>query len=195
MKPETKEKIKLTVREILLSFCDGIATFEEIVGYKWQKREIQKYWDWREFDKERYYHSLWQLEKQGYIKRYKDSKKNLIELTKIGQAKAVRYAIKDWQIEKPKIWDKKWRIIIFDIPNDKKILREIVRQRLKYWGFHQLQESVFVYPFDCNTEISALKYTYNLGRYVQYLVVESIETELDLVDLFYQQGILPKKFL
>lgn len=191
MKPETKEKIKLTVREILLSFCDGIATFEEIVGYEWQRREIQKYWDWRDLDKERFYHSLWQLEKQGYIKRYKGGKKNLIKLTKIGQEKAMRYVIKDWQIEKPKIWDKKWRIVIFDIPNDKKILREIVRQRLKYWGFHQLQESVFVYPFDCNKEVSALKYAYNLGKYVQYLVAESIETELDLVDLFYQQRILP----
>ena len=58
MELETKEKIKLTVREILLSFCDGIAAIEEIVGYKWQKREIQKYWNWREYDRANFQHSL-----------------------------------------------------------------------------------------------------------------------------------------
>lgn len=189
MEPETKEKIRLTAREILLSFCDGIAKFEEIVGYQWQRREIQKYWNWRELDKSKFYHSLWQLEKQGYIKRYKKDK-NIIKLTKIGQKKAMGYIFRDHQIISPKNWDKKWRVVIFDIPDTKKYQRDIIRSKLKGWGFYQLQKSVFIYPFDCDKEIYALKYVYGLNKYLQYLLVESIDTELDLVDYFYKKGIL-----
>lgn len=193
MEKETKEKIKLTVREILLTFYDGINVLEEIFAkYSWQKEELREYWKWRELDKERFYHALWQLEKQGYIRRHKESKNSLIKLTKIGKEKAIQYALKEWQIKKPKKWDKKWRVIIFDIPNEKKVLRDIVRRRLKYWGFHQLQKSVFVYPFDCQKEISALKNAYGLGSYLQFIIADSIETELDLVNIFFEKEVLTK---
>lgn len=163
MEPETKEKIRLTVREILLTFCDGMATIEEIFGYRWQRQEAREYWKWRELDKDRFYQTLWRLEKQGYIKRYQKEKKNLIQLTSIGEKKAFKYIFEDLKIKPPKIWDKKWRMVIFDIPKDKKDLRDIVRERLKRWGFYQLQKSVFVYPFDCQKEVAALKYIYSLG--------------------------------
>lgn len=195
MKPETKEKIRLTAKEILLTFCDGIAEIEEIFGYRWHRQEAREYWKWRSLDKDRFYQSLRQLEKQGYIKRYKEEKKKLIKLTSVGKAKAIKYIFKNHHIKQPKVWDKKWRLIIFDIPDEKKSLREIVRQYLKDWGFIQLQKSVFVYPFDCQKEIVSLKYFYHLGQYLQYIVAESIETELDLVDSFYEKGILTKKTL
>lgn len=195
MEPETKEKIRLTAREILLTFCDGMAKFEEIVGYPWQRKEVREYWEWRDLDKDRFYHSLRRLEKQGYIKRYLKGKKNLIHLTTLGDKKAHQYLCKNLKIEIPKSWDQKWRLVIFDVPEKKKILRDIIRQRLKNWGFYQLQKSVFVYPFDCQKEISALKFLYNLGPYLQYIVAESIEAEIDLVDHFYEKNTLDKKML
>lgn len=193
MESETKEKIRLTTREILFTFCDGIARFEEIVGYEWQRREIQKYWKWRDLDKDRYYQSLRRLEKQGYIKRYLKGKKNLIRLTPLGNKKAHQYLFKNLKIKIPKTWDQKWRLVIFDVPEEKKTLRDIIRQRLKNWDFYQLQKSVFVYPFDCQKEISALKYLYNLDSYLQFIVAESIETEIDLVNHFYEKISLIRK--
>lgn len=193
MKDATKEKIRLTTREILLSFYDGIVETKDIFAYPWQRKQIREYRKWRELDKANFYHKLWQLEKQGYIKRYGNLKKKNIKLTSVGRKKAVQYALKDWKIKTPKKWDKKWHLVIFDIPNDKKALRDTIRQRLNYWGFYQLQESVFVYPFDCRKEISAIKYIYGVGIYLEYIIAESIETELYLVDIFYERGILPKK--
>lgn len=190
-----KEKIRLTTREILLKFCDGITKIEEIFGYPWQRREAQEYWHDRAIDKDYYYRKMWELEKRGYIKRYKKEKKNLIELTSIGKKKALKYFLNEFKIIKPKLWDKKWRVVIFDIPKDKKHLRDIIRNKLKNIGFYQLQKSVFIYPFDCLEQIKALKYIYSIGSYLQYLVVESIETELDLVNYFYTQGIINKKLL
>lgn len=193
MENETKELIKLTTREILLSFCDGIAKIEEIFGYNWQRKEAKAYQRWRETDKNSYYQKLWKLEKQGYIKRYKKEKKTIIKLTKIGTNQAIKYLLDDFKISKPKAWDKKWHLVIFDIPNDKKNLRDVLRLKLKKLGFLQLQKSVFVYPFECKKVIFSLKYIYSLSSYIQYIIADSIESEIDLVDYFYNQRIISIK--
>lgn len=192
MEPEEKEKIKLGAREILLTFCDGLAKFQEIVGYPWQRKEIQKYWKWRELDKASFAKTLWRLEKRGYLKRYQGSKGKLLELklTHKGKKKAFNYLANKLKIKKPTKWDQKWRLVIFDIPKDKKELRDIVRATLKRWGFFQLQKSVFVYPFDCREAVAGLKYFHGCSRYLQYIIAEEIESEVDLVSYFYDQGIL-----
>lgn len=41
-------------------------------------------------------------------------------------------------------WDGKWRIVVFDIPESKRLVRDVFRNRLKGWGFIQLQKSVWV---------------------------------------------------
>lgn len=187
-----KEKLKLTTREMLLYFCDVFAKLHEIAGYPWQKKEAQKYFNWREIDKDNFYQKLWKLEKQGYIKRFKKEKRNLIELTPIGKEKAIKYQLNDFRVVIPKEWDKKWRIVIFDIPEEKKVARNILRGKLKKIGFLQLQKSVFVFPYDCLEVIKSIKFIYCLGKHIQYIVAESIETEIDLVDYFYSQGIIIK---
>jgi len=195
MDKDIEEKIRLTTREILLKFCDGLTKIEEIFGYPWQRKEASEYFRERKIDKDYYYRKMWELEKRGYIKRYKEEKTNLIELTQIGKEKALKYFFQEFRVTTPESWDKKWRLVIFDVPKDKKNLRDIIRQRLKKIGFYQLQKSVFIFPYDCLEQIKALKYIYSIGSYLQYLVVESIETELNLVDYFYSEGIIDKKML
>lgn len=45
-------------------------------------------------------------------------------------------------------WDRKWRIVMFDIEEIKKQVRERLRLKLKELGFGMLQESVFISPHD-----------------------------------------------
>lgn len=45
-------------------------------------------------------------------------------------------------------WDGKWRIVIFDIAETSKIVRESIRLKLKELGFGMLQKSVWVSPHD-----------------------------------------------
>ncbi|OGD67114.1 hypothetical protein A3F08_00965 [Candidatus Berkelbacteria bacterium RIFCSPHIGHO2_12_FULL_36_9] len=194
MDQDLKEKIKLTAKEILMSLLDLEAMSMQIFGFPYQRKEASKYLREREIDKDHYYKKLWELEKRGYIKRFKNQKK-LIELTKLGTKKAIRYLSEDYIMENPKNWDGKWRIAIFDIPEEKKSLREYIRKRFKQLGIYQLQKSVFVYPFDFIDIISSLKYVYGLGKYLQYIVAENIETEIDLVDYFYNKEILDKNHI
>ncbi|MBI2019711.1 hypothetical protein HYS95_03550 [Candidatus Daviesbacteria bacterium] len=44
----------------------------------------------------------------------------------------------------PAEWDKKWRIVVFDIPEQKRLIRNLLRRNLKKWGFKPLQKSVWV---------------------------------------------------
>ena len=47
-------------------------------------------------------------------------------------------------MDQNKQWDKKWRIVIYDIPEDKRGVRDLFRRRLKEWGFKLWQKSTWI---------------------------------------------------
>lgn len=76
------------------------------------------------------------LRERGLIKEDKvDAGKVIFKLTGLGQD-----ALGTKVDEK---WDGKWRIVIFDIPEQKRNIRRILRDRLKMWEFVQWQKSVW----------------------------------------------------
>lgn len=84
----------------------------------------------------------------------------------------------------PSRWDGKWHVLIFDIPEKKKTTRDRLRRTLLSIGFHSLQDSVWVYPYECRDFISLLKIDFDLGTEVLYLIVEHIEKEENLKKVF-----------
>ena len=62
-----------------------------------------------------------------------------------------RYEITDQGIEvihiKPQLRDGVWKIVIFDIPEKNRSIRNILRQRLTLLGFKKWQNSIWVSPF------------------------------------------------
>ena len=83
-----------------------------------------------------------------------------------------RYAIKI-----PRKWDKKWRVVIFDIPEHKKNTRDQVREILMAARFKKLQNSVWVYPYDCEGVIGLMKTDLGIGKYLLYMIVDQIEND------------------
>ena len=41
-------------------------------------------------------------------------------------------------------WDGKFRVVIFDIPEKNRKVRDVLRRKLKEWGFKYLQKSLWV---------------------------------------------------
>ena len=80
----------------------------------------------------------------------------------------------------PRKWDGKWRILMFDIPEYRKALRQKIRTMLRTIGFIRLQDSVWVYPYDCEDLITLLKADMRVGRDVVYLVANAIEGDARL---------------
>lgn len=77
--------------------------------------------------------------------------------------------------KKKRRWDKKWRIVIFDIKEKKKDFRDKLRNTLISIGFLKLQNSVWVYPYDCEDFIKLLKVDFEIGKEVLYIVADEIE--------------------
>ena len=93
-----------------------------------------------------------------------------------------RKILDDWQmsryvINQPRKWDKKWRVIIFDIPEKRKRMRERARSILIAASFRRLQDSVWVYPYDCEEVISLMKTDLGISKDMLYMIVDQIEND------------------
>lgn len=76
-----------------------------------------------------------------------------------------------------KKWDKKWRIVIFDIWEKSKKKRDYLRLELRSFGFVKLQNSVWVTPYECEEFVSLLKTDLHLGNGVKYILASQIDDE------------------
>ncbi len=98
-----------------------------------------------------------------------------LKLTAKGEKELRRLELSDFAMKKLKKWDRKWRVLIFDIPERKRMLRQKVRQTLIVIGFIKLQNSVWIYPYDCEDLINLLKADFGIGKDILYLIVDSLE--------------------
>src|SRR3990167_9523855 len=105
-------------------------------------------------------------------------------LTSDGENVLRRWQFTDFKLHKPKKWDKKWRVIIFDIPEKKKSLREQIRYLFTQAGLRWLQDSVWVYPYDCEDVLTLLKTDLGVGKNILYLIVEELENDKYLREEF-----------
>jgi len=53
-------------------------------------------------------------------------------------------------------WDGRWRIVIFDIPEKERRIRDNLRNKLTGLGFGQLQESVYISPLDILADLGEM---------------------------------------
>lgn len=102
------------------------------------------------------------------------------KLTSEGESLLQRWRFADFKLYKPKRWDNKWRVIIFDIPEKKKKVREQIRYLFDQAGLVRLQDSVWVCPHDCEDIITLLKTDLGVGKHVLYLIVDELENDRHL---------------
>lgn len=113
------------------------------------------------------------LIEQGLLK-YKDG---FVSLTVKGQEALDGYNDRKFEVPKPKRWDGKWRVLIFDVPEVRKVTRERIRNSLIDIGFCRLQDSVWLYPYDCEDLVVLLKAELKIGRDLIYMIVDAIEAD------------------
>ena len=109
---------------------------------------------------------------------------SFLRLTKKGERVLSEIERREYKLPTPKRWDKKWRVLIFDIPESKKGLRDKIRATLISIGFRRVQDSVWIYPYDCEDLVLLLKADFQVGKELLYLIVEKIEHEGPLKDFF-----------
>ncbi len=120
------------------------------------------------------------LTKKGLL-TYRD---NRYVLTEEGKRKLRQTELQGYKLARPKKWDKKWRVVIFDIPEKKKKIRDQIRNLFMSAGFSRLQDSVWVYPYDCEDIIGLLKTDFGVGKDILYMIVDEIENDKNLREEF-----------
>ncbi len=101
-----------------------------------------------------------------------------VVLSENGKRKALTYNMDTMTIKKPTAWDGKWRMVMFDIPNKRKKEREVLRSLLKQLGFIKYQESVFIIPYECKSEVDYVVEFFNLRQYVRLLEINKFDDDL-----------------
>jgi len=76
-----------------------------------------------------------------------------------------------------KRWDGRWRMIIFDIPEKRSNIRKRLRSMMQELGFLRLQDSVWVFPYDCEEVVALVKAELQVGKDVLYVIAEQIEND------------------
>ena len=173
-----------TKQKILLLLLGGLTFgYSYIPGRQWRViKETVKAWK-RINEKE--------LQKQINIlyrsklidKKYNSDGSCSIVLTEKGKIKTLRYKFSEMKI-KNDIWDGKWRMVIFDIPEKIRRGRNALRWKIKELGFHELQKSVFIFPYECKDEIEFIVEYFGLKKYVRYGILNFIDNDIHLRKIF-----------
>ncbi|MDP3935357.1 MAG: hypothetical protein Q8Q46_04040 [Candidatus Giovannonibacteria bacterium] len=123
------------------------------------------------------------LRKRNLIFGERIGKKLVFALTEIGELEAQKITLK-LQMSKPKRWDGKWRIIIFDVPEKIRGKRDLLRKELNNFGFTQLQRSVWAYPYPLPKEFVELWDNAGILKYC--VVFEAVNvTDIGALKQFY----------
>ena len=150
--------------ELLLLLSDQSLTFpsirevmEKVVGYT--NRKV--IWS-----------TLARLVQRGNLKKNK-SKEGLIFSTTVKGKKEVS---KDptFILRPDRAWDRKWRVVFFDIPEEKRKNRDQFLVKLKELGFGRIQNSVYVTVHDVMDKVKDLVKSLGISEHVRVMLVEEL---------------------
>lgn len=169
-----------TKKKILLLLLGGVLLGFTYSPYGQRKvyREISK--EWKKIDREKFRKNIAALQRSKHvsIKQNSDGSYTYV-LSEKGKSQARTYNFQAMKIAKHK-WDHKWRLVIFDIPEDYKKARDALRHKLRLLGFQEFQKSVFIFPYECRSEIEFIVEFFAIRKYVRYGVLESVDNNSQL---------------
>lgn len=110
--------------------------------------------------------ALKRLRENGFIELV-DDKQLAFRLTDSGKDRALWLKMKDTNDP----WDGRWRLVIWDIPEKRRIVRDLLRYKLKQLGFQRFQKSVWGCKKNCTKELRNLIRKTGIKDWV--MVVES----------------------
>lgn len=153
----------------LIALDKPVAKFFNHMDKREQKRELQRIL---------YYMRQQQLISGNYA--------HGIKISERGKKRIKTRADELIEVKRPQQWDRRWRLVLYDIPESHKIGRKVLQHKLKELGFYQLQRSVLVHPYPCREVIATLTGAHNVNQYVSYIETGHIDQEKLLIKKFHR---------
>ena len=140
--------------------------------------------EWKRIDQQKIRNEIMALYRSKLVDLKQNADKSFtMVLTDKGRMKTMNYHFEKMKIERAP-WDGKWRVVIFDIPENLRKGRDGLREKLKSCGFRELQKSVFVLPYPCDNEVDFLIEFFGLREFVRTGILEKIDNDLHLRKIF-----------
>src|SRR3989344_3711951 len=144
-------------------------------GKKWRAlKNVSR--RWKQIDEAALHKGIRSLYRLDIIDKIEDLQGFKITLTDKGRFRALNIALNSIK-SKGGLWDGKWRMVAFDIPEKYKKGRDALRQRLRKIGFCELQKSILISPYDCEKEMLQLVEFFHVEKYVRFGILEKIDNE------------------
>ncbi|MBI3046188.1 MAG: hypothetical protein HYY86_01415 [Candidatus Harrisonbacteria bacterium] len=139
---------------------------------------VRIYFRKKRFEREKFLRDLKNLQARNLINYQELANGDIkIVLTRAGKTIELKYNLDNLKLDTKRKWDKKWRMVIFDIPNAKKKAREALRQKLNQLNFYPIQESVFLTPYECEKELDFICSVFEIRKYVLIFNISNFEGE------------------
>lgn len=133
--------------------------------------------EWKRFNPSYLKRTIYRLRREKLVELSEVDGEQMVVLTKHGKQRILKYSLEDLVIETPRSWDGRWRMVLYDVSHRRKALRDLFRQTLKSLGFYQLQESVWLYPYPCESQVTFLREYYGVGNEVLYVIAVKLEDD------------------
>ncbi len=117
------------------------------------------------------------MKQRGLITYKPSDYENGIQLTAGGKKRLRQRSLETLAIPKPATWDKKWRLVFFDIPEELRTKRDALNRKLRLLSYQQLQKSIWIHPHPSRTEIEVVTEAIGIRHYVTYIEISEIDNE------------------
>lgn len=117
-----------------------------------------------------------ELRRQKLIEIHKHGKNHLlIQLSVKGIHRLQLAEVRRVAINEPALWDKKWRMVTYDVPRSLSTKRRLFTRELERLGFTMVRESVWFHPYPCFDELANLAAYCGIVRYVTFGEIDRID--------------------
>ena len=157
----------LLIPNLLIGLDKPLEIFARTMNRRARERELRKV--------------LYYMKSQKLIE---GSYEHGLKITARGRQRLAVDEFRAVSVKKPENWDKKWRLVLFDIPEDYKTARNALSWKLKSLGFIQLQKSVWLHPFPCRDVVERIAVYYKIESFVTYIETSYIDNQERLVARF-----------
>lgn len=106
-----------------------------------------------DYDRKTLFALLTRMEQDGLVQKSKLTDSTTLFITPKGVDALIHRYNHLGLTEAP--WDRKWRIVIYDVPERDRYKREKIRLALGKFGFAMFQKSIYISPHDIGNEVRA----------------------------------------
>jgi len=111
------------------------------------------------------------MSKQGWVQSERRGNKSFYSLTERGEVRMEEASRRIYK-EATTSWDGRWWILLYNIPEEKRHLRDKLREELVWSGFGPLSNSCWITPNNLEKEINLLINKYEIDDYVNFFHAE-----------------------